>query len=217
MRALTRARALDPHGSDMTTTTDRQELFHAMLTRLPGELSFGEEDPGRILDRYYTPDIEHHNDGIPLDRERLIAHARPARKNVLAVRVEVREVLVAGDRAAARFTLAASSTVPAVTVARSLLLFAVAALAEIGGAWLVWQGVREHRGLLWVGAGFVALGSSPPTGRFRRGLAGMGHRGGRLPPRPMGPDRGGRLPAGCPRHHVRTARLGVLGAEPSAT
>lgn len=28
---------------------------------------------------------------------------------------------------------------------RSLLLFAVAALAEIGGAWLLWQGVREHR------------------------------------------------------------------------
>jgi small multidrug resistance family-3 protein len=45
-----------------------------------------------------------------------------------------------------------------VTIARSLLLFVVAALAEIGGAWLVWQGVREHRGLLWVGAGFIALG-----------------------------------------------------------
>ncbi|MCW2877752.1 MAG: hypothetical protein JWQ95_1852 [Sphaerisporangium sp.] len=44
------------------------------------------------------------------------------------------------------------------TIARSLLLFVVAALAEIGGAWLVWQGVREHRGLLWVGAGFIALG-----------------------------------------------------------
>ena len=34
------------------------------------------------------------------------------------------------------------------TIVRSLLLFAVAALAEIGGAWLVWQGVRDHRG--WV-------------------------------------------------------------------
>ena len=44
------------------------------------------------------------------------------------------------------------------TVAKSLLLFAVAALAEIGGAWLVWQGVREHRGWLWIGAGVVALG-----------------------------------------------------------
>ena len=45
-----------------------------------------------------------------------------------------------------------------VTVARSILLFAVAALAEIGGAWLVWQGVREHRGWAWIGAGVVALG-----------------------------------------------------------
>lgn len=36
------------------------------------------------------------------------------------------------------------------TVARSLLLFVLAALAEIGGAWLVWQGVREHRG--WSGS-----------------------------------------------------------------
>ncbi|MGH9284978.1 MAG: YnfA family protein [Acidimicrobiales bacterium] len=44
-------------------------------------------------------------------------------------------------------------------VARSLPLFALAALAEIGGAWLVWQGVREHRGIVWVGAGIVALGA----------------------------------------------------------
>ena len=43
------------------------------------------------------------------------------------------------------------------TVAKSLLLFALAALAEIGGAWLVWQGVREHRGVAWVGAGIIAL------------------------------------------------------------
>ncbi len=45
------------------------------------------------------------------------------------------------------------------SVARSLLLFIVAAMAEIGGAWLVWQGVREHRGLAWVGAGIAALGA----------------------------------------------------------
>jgi drug/metabolite transporter superfamily protein YnfA len=32
-----------------------------------------------------------------------------------------------------------------VNVACSLILFAVAAPAEIDGAWLVWQGVREHR------------------------------------------------------------------------
>ena len=44
------------------------------------------------------------------------------------------------------------------TVARSILLFVLAALAEIGGAWLVWQGVREHRGAIWIGAGVIALG-----------------------------------------------------------
>jgi len=45
------------------------------------------------------------------------------------------------------------------SVARSLALFVVAAIAEIGGAWLVWQGVREHRGGAWIGAGIIALGA----------------------------------------------------------
>ncbi len=36
-------------------------------------------------------------------------------------------------------------------------MFVVAAVAEIGGAWLIWQGVREHRGLAWIGAGMAAL------------------------------------------------------------
>ncbi|MCF4135753.1 YnfA family protein [Streptomyces sp. Tue 6430] len=44
------------------------------------------------------------------------------------------------------------------TVARSVALFVVAALFEIGGAWPVWQGIREHRGWIWIGAGVVALG-----------------------------------------------------------
>lgn len=41
---------------------------------------------------------------------------------------------------------------------RSIALFVATALAEIGGAWLVWQGVREHRGWVWIGAGIIALG-----------------------------------------------------------
>lgn len=45
------------------------------------------------------------------------------------------------------------------SVVRSLLLFALAAVAEIGGAWLVWQGVREHRGVAFIGAGIAALGA----------------------------------------------------------
>ena len=46
--------------------------------------------------------------------------------------------------------------VGSMSVARSLALFALAALAEIDGAWLIWQGVREHRGVAFVGAGVAA-------------------------------------------------------------
>jgi small multidrug resistance family-3 protein len=65
-------------------------------------------------------------------------------------------------------------------VLRSIALFLLAALAEIGGAWLVWQGVREHRGLLFVGAGVVALGAYgfvatlQPDANFGRILAAYG-------------------------------------------
>ena len=65
-------------------------------------------------------------------------------------------------------------------LARSIALFAVAALAEIGGAWLVWQGVREHRGWLWIGLGVVALGlygfvaTLQPDPHFGRILAAYG-------------------------------------------
>jgi small multidrug resistance family-3 protein len=44
------------------------------------------------------------------------------------------------------------------SVVKTLFLFVIAAVAEIGGAWLIWQGVREHRGLVWVGFGVAALG-----------------------------------------------------------
>src|SRR3954471_10412840 len=66
------------------------------------------------------------------------------------------------------------------TVLRSIVLFALAALAEIGGAWLVWQGVREHRGLAWIGAGILALGAYgfvatlQPDPNFGRILAAYG-------------------------------------------
>jgi small multidrug resistance family-3 protein len=70
--------------------------------------------------------------------------------------------------------------VAVVTVARSLLLFVLAALAEIGGAWLVWQGVRQERGLLWIAAGIAALGgygfmaALQPEPSFGRILAAYG-------------------------------------------
>ena len=66
------------------------------------------------------------------------------------------------------------------TVLRSAGLFLLAALAEIGGAWLVWQGVREHRGLIFAGAGVIALGAYgfvatlQPDAHFGRVLAAYG-------------------------------------------
>jgi small multidrug resistance family-3 protein len=65
-------------------------------------------------------------------------------------------------------------------IVRSLALFVLAALAEIGGAWLVWQGVRENRGWIWVGAGILALGAYgfvatlQPDAHFGRILAAYG-------------------------------------------
>ena len=66
--------------------------------------------------------------------------------------------------------------------ARSILLFLLAAVLEIGGAWLVWQGLREHRGWVWVSAGVVALGlygavatlqSGAPFGRVLAAYGGV--------------------------------------------
>ncbi|RRE03200.1 YnfA family protein [Mycobacteroides abscessus subsp. massiliense] len=65
-------------------------------------------------------------------------------------------------------------------VAKSILLFTAAAVLEIGGAWLVWQGVREHRGWAWMGLGAIALGAYgfvatlQPDAHFGRILAAYG-------------------------------------------
>lgn len=66
------------------------------------------------------------------------------------------------------------------TPTRSIVLFLAAALLEIGGAWLVWQGVREHRGWVWIGLGVLALGAYgfvatlQPDAHFGRILAAYG-------------------------------------------
>jgi len=41
--------------------------------------------------------------------------------------------------------------------ARSIALFIAAALAEIGGAYLVWVGIKEHKGVLFIALGAMAL------------------------------------------------------------
>ncbi|ARF80936.1 YnfA family protein [Kitasatospora aureofaciens] len=65
-------------------------------------------------------------------------------------------------------------------VLRSVALFALAALAEIGGCWLVWQSVREQRPWWLAGLGVLALGAYgfvaalQPDADFGRVLAAYG-------------------------------------------
>lgn len=66
------------------------------------------------------------------------------------------------------------------TTVRIIVLFALAAVAEIGGAWLIWQAVRNDRGWLFALFGVVALGAYgfiaalQPDANFGRVLAAYG-------------------------------------------
>jgi hypothetical protein len=64
-----------------------------------------DDDAAAVVDRYYAPDIEQIADGITLDRQRLIDHLRPVRKNVVSCSFEVHEAIRTQDRLAARFTI----------------------------------------------------------------------------------------------------------------
>ena len=82
---------------------DLAGYFHSYAV----EMGLGTDDPAEVLDRYHTRDLIYVSDGVEMDRERLVAHASPARRNALAVRVDVHDALLAGDRVAARYTLTA--------------------------------------------------------------------------------------------------------------
>ena len=63
---------------------------------------------------------------------------------------------------------------------KSIALFVAAALAEIGGAYLVWIGLRDDKGALFVVLGVIALGlygvvaTFQPSNEFGRVLAAYG-------------------------------------------
>ncbi|WP_430296929.1 YnfA family protein [Sinomonas sp. B1-1] len=66
------------------------------------------------------------------------------------------------------------------SILKAVILFALAALAEIGGAWLVWQSVRDGKPWWWAGLGVIALGmygfiaTFQPDANFGRVLAAYG-------------------------------------------
>jgi hypothetical protein len=92
------------------------------LVQYPREVAFGEEDAGAVFDRYHTPEFVMCNDGIQFDREKLLAHVRPARKRAKGVRVEVHETVSTADRVAARYTLTADMATGAI-IATEIYMF----------------------------------------------------------------------------------------------
>jgi hypothetical protein len=83
------------------------EALSRYLREYPEEITFGDQPPEDVLDRYHAEDYVMVNDGIELDRQRLLDHVRPARKRAQAVSVDVHDVVVDGDRVAARYELVA--------------------------------------------------------------------------------------------------------------
>ncbi|GAA2166058.1 nuclear transport factor 2 family protein [Actinomadura napierensis] len=84
--------------------------FLADYTR---DMAVSDEEPAAILDRYFVPDFEYCNDGLVIDRRRMIEHVGPVRKNIDRAAtaaahqagLEIHEAMVSGDRLAARYTL----------------------------------------------------------------------------------------------------------------
>ncbi|GAA4367717.1 nuclear transport factor 2 family protein [Actinomadura sp. NPDC048032] len=95
----------------MGISTERDLVdFLVTYTR---DMALSEEEPGAILDRYFVPDFEYCNEGLVIDRQRMIDHVRPVRKNVDRAAmaadehtgVEIHQALVRGDQISARWTL----------------------------------------------------------------------------------------------------------------
>ncbi|MEU3763730.1 nuclear transport factor 2 family protein [Amycolatopsis keratiniphila] len=85
--------------------TDPKKFIADFHLSFHDDLLNSDEDAGVIVDRYHTPDIVQIADGHRMDRDNLIAHTRPVRKNRPTARWEVHEAVAAGDRIAARSTL----------------------------------------------------------------------------------------------------------------
>lgn len=91
---------------DRTPRTPGADLV-GYLMRYPKELTFGDDDPAALMDRYHTPGFDMVNDGIRLDRDRLLAHVRAGRRNALDIEIVVHDAVTEGDNVAARYTLTA--------------------------------------------------------------------------------------------------------------
>lgn len=109
------------------------------LTRYPQQIAFGDQEPAAVMDRYHIPEFDLINDGIRLDREGLLAHARAGRKNATSVTVEVHDAVTGDTGVAARHTLTATMRKGSV-IATEIYMFGQ--LAADGRLRHVHQGTR---------------------------------------------------------------------------
>src|SRR5690606_15763363 len=94
-------RVVNIHRDPVIGTYFTEALMHAFhgknparfladfYTSFTADLLADEGDAAPIVDRYHTPDVVQYADGVRIDRDRLIAHAQPVRRNHPEVRVEV--------------------------------------------------------------------------------------------------------------------------------
>ncbi|MDQ8704932.1 nuclear transport factor 2 family protein [Streptomyces sp. LHD-70] len=81
------------------------EFVTTYFTSFTEAVLHSSDEPAEVMARYCTRDVVQVADGLRLDRDRLVAHLRPVRKNLIDFRFEVHEALAAGNRIAARFTI----------------------------------------------------------------------------------------------------------------
>lgn len=88
--------------------TDPEQFIADFFTCFTEDLLQTDEDAAVIVDRYHTPDVVEIADGHRMDRDKLIAHTRPIRKNRPTIRMDVHEAIADEGRLAARYTLHSS-------------------------------------------------------------------------------------------------------------
>ncbi|MEU4390629.1 nuclear transport factor 2 family protein [Kribbella sp. NPDC023855] len=86
----------------MSRTAERfvEEFYNSFTSEM-----LAADEPAEVVDRYYAADVLQVADGIEIDRDKLIAHLRPVRKNLVSWRYEVHEALLEREKLAARFTI----------------------------------------------------------------------------------------------------------------
>lgn len=86
-------------------TEQRVRGLTELLSAFTVDIVHSRDDAETVVDRYHTPDVVQFSDGRRFEREQLVAHVHPVRKNLVDFEIEVHDSVRDGDRVAARYTL----------------------------------------------------------------------------------------------------------------